>query len=378
MCSARFVGGESSKEGSIALARWPCASRPTAQVEIDGSMLEGGGAIVRIASALSVLSGKPVRIHSIRAGRSQPGLRVQHLRSLEALLTLCGGKLDGGRLGSREIYFCPGETFESHIRVRIETAGSVGLVLQALLVAMLAAREITTAEISGGATFGKYAPPVQYIQLVLLPLLKAMGCSAEIEIVRHGFYPVGGSLVRARVQSTGELRRLLLLEQGDVNAIEGVSIASRMLKKRQVAERQARAATSVLENRGYRCGIKTSYVDSSCPGSGVVLAARTSTGCALGADGLGEKGKPAKAVGRQAAKGLLRALESGSTVDEHMSDQVLPYLALARGRSAVIAPSLTMHAKTNMTVITEFVPVDFELDPSGPNVRVACAERCHG
>lgn len=48
---------------------------------IDGSLLEGGGQILRISSALSAILGIPIKIHSIRAGRSTPGLRPQHLTS---------------------------------------------------------------------------------------------------------------------------------------------------------------------------------------------------------------------------------------------------------------------------------------------------------
>lgn len=46
---------------------------------VDGSYLEGGGQTLRISSALSAILGIPVKIHSIRAGRSTPGLRPQHL-----------------------------------------------------------------------------------------------------------------------------------------------------------------------------------------------------------------------------------------------------------------------------------------------------------
>ena len=74
-------------------------------IQIDGSMLEGGGAIIRVSTALSVLTQKPVRIFNIRARRQNPGLRTQHFRGLEALTALCGGRLENARVGSREIWF---------------------------------------------------------------------------------------------------------------------------------------------------------------------------------------------------------------------------------------------------------------------------------
>src|SRR4030042_3703368 len=104
-------------------------------VDIDGSVMEGGGSIVRLSSALSILTGKPVRIYNIRKGREQPGLRTQHLRGLEAAANLCGGRLEGARIGAAEVFFYPGKITEKHIDIAIDTAGSTGLVLQSLFIA---------------------------------------------------------------------------------------------------------------------------------------------------------------------------------------------------------------------------------------------------
>ena len=48
-------------------------------IEIDGSLGEGGGQVLRTSLTLSAVTGQPVWIEKIRAGREKPGLKRQHL-----------------------------------------------------------------------------------------------------------------------------------------------------------------------------------------------------------------------------------------------------------------------------------------------------------
>uniref|UniRef100_A0A8C2LEC8 RNA 3'-terminal phosphate cyclase n=1 Tax=Cricetulus griseus TaxID=10029 RepID=A0A8C2LEC8_CRIGR len=77
------------------------------RVEVDGGIMEGGGQILRVSTALSCLLGLPLRVQKIRAGRSTPGLRPQHLSGLEMVRDLCDGHLEGAEIGSTEITFIP-------------------------------------------------------------------------------------------------------------------------------------------------------------------------------------------------------------------------------------------------------------------------------
>ena len=57
------------------------AERP---VSIDGSQGEGGGQILRSSLALALVTGRPVILANIRAGRDKPGLLRQHLAAVRA------------------------------------------------------------------------------------------------------------------------------------------------------------------------------------------------------------------------------------------------------------------------------------------------------
>jgi RNA 3'-phosphate cyclase len=225
--------------------------------------------------------------------------------------------------------------------------------------------------VKGGATFGKFAPPVPYTQNVLVNILKKMGYDASIEILKHGFYPKGGADVEMTVHPFKELEPLKMRERGRLDEIEGISIASTHLEKAHVATRQAAAAKAILEGTGLEPNIETIYVDSVCPGSGIVLWAKAGNSI-LGADGLGEPGKPSETVGKEAASKLMHMLHSGASVDPNLSDQLLPLMAFANGKSSMVVPELTMHAKTNMWVVQQFMDVGFESHPYGENVLIEC------
>jgi RNA 3'-terminal phosphate cyclase (ATP)/RNA 3'-terminal phosphate cyclase (GTP) len=340
-------------------------------IQISGDYLEGGGQILRTSIALSALTKKPIRIYNIRANRPNPGLRTQHLRGIEAVTNLCNGRLEEARLGSKEILFYPVEIDKKHIQVTVETAGSIGLVLQTILTASLGIKEKLEIDIEGGSTFSKWSPPVNYIQYVLLPLLRKMGYHAEINIIRQGFYPTGGARVKAVINPCKDLKPINIENPGVIESINGVSVASKHLKMVKVAERQIRSAQEVIPKK-YKCSIRSEYIDSQSIGSGLVLFAKTSTGAIFGSDSLGEKGKKAESVGDEAAQKLLFTIGSGAAVDEHLSDQLLPFMALAKGKSCIISPVLTNHARTNMWVIEKFLPVKFEITPQGRNARIEC------
>ena len=181
-----------------------------APITIDGSRGEGGGQILRSALALSLATGTPLRIENVRGGRSRPGLLRQHLACIRLAQEVGHALVEGAELGSAAFAFEPralrGGLYEAHVG----TAGSVQLVVQSVLPALLRSDEPSELVIEGG-TYAKYAPPFEHMRDVLFPLLARTGARLEATIERHGFYPRGGGRIRVRIEparSSIGIRRL--------------------------------------------------------------------------------------------------------------------------------------------------------------------------
>ncbi len=324
-------------------------------VQIDGSYGEGGGQILRTSVALSVITGKPVKIFNIRANRPNPGLRPQHLHGILALKELSNAKVKGAEVGSTVLEFIPGKAEPKHVRVPIKTAGSITLVLQTLLPAM--AFTGGSFEITGG-TDVPWSPPVDYLKNVTLFALEKMGLKVELEIKRRGHYPKGGGLVTGRVEPWEEMKPLMAVEWGRIERFGGISHATNL--PAHVAERQARAAKERLEELySVPVEIGTEVSRSLGPGSGIVVWAETDS-LRLGGDALGKRGKPAEVVGREAADELLGQLAPKKAVDRFLGDQLIPFLAFAGGEIGVA--EITNHLVTNVWVVEQFLGKTFEVE----------------
>ena len=183
-------------------------------LEIPGNYLEGGGSIVRLSIALSAITKKGIRIKNIRAGRDKPGLKTQHLRAIQSVAELCNGNLINDKLNSTEIEFIPGEIEKHSLNVNIETAGSVSLLLQCLMLPCFFAKRNVEINITGGGTCGTNAPTLLYTKYVLLPLIKKFGFNAELEVKKEGFYPKGGSFVNFKNRPVKDILPIIIKEKG--------------------------------------------------------------------------------------------------------------------------------------------------------------------
>ena len=333
-------------------------------IELNGATLEGGGAILRIATALAVVTKKPCRIFNIRSNRPKPGLAIQHLLGIQALAQLCNGHLEGDHLGSEEIKFYPGEIQAKDLHVKIETAGSITLVLQTLIPPALEAPQPIKVIFNGGATDTFFAPTIDYFRFVFLKILQNLGVKVEIKILKRGYYPEGGAEVEVKIYPR-RLKNLNLIERGNLKKITAISGASESLKGKKVAERQLAGVREILGKLKLPIEEKVEYYDTACPGSQICLIAEFEN-TLIGTDNLGKLGKRAEDVGKEAALELLREQKSESCLDRHLADQILPYMALSKGKSQVTVSEITDHCKTNIWVIEKFIEGKFKITSASP------------
>jgi len=326
--------------------------------DVDGSQGEGGGQILRTAVSLSTVTGIPVRIHDIRANRPKPGLKAQHLEAVRALQKLCNAEVTGLDVGSREVLFRPGRVDGGQFTVNIGTAGSIPLVIQTIVLPALWGPKDTHVRLYGG-TDVKWAPSIDYVHYIYLSMLRAMGAHTNLGLINRGYYPEGGGEVELRVCPLPPpgLKPVVLVDQIGEPRIFG-SVHTGNLSE-NIGERIKATALKLL------VGVKDVRIMSNqwegrSTGAGITLVAEFGN-TLLGACALGEKGKRAETVAKECVDALMLEGKSGATVDVHLADQILPFLALATGPSEVLVREVSEHARTNMAVIEKLLGARFEL-----------------
>ncbi|KIW53482.1 hypothetical protein PV05_09053 [Exophiala xenobiotica] len=200
---------------------------------LDGSTLEGGGQLVRVALSLSSICSIPVRITNIRANRasksSRPshksrartgnaksapsgsspggGLKESHLAALNWLADQCGADIEGNEVGCREVVFRPGrrkvQPAEPAVPrpevIELRKPGSVWLIWQAIfpyIVHSICASAPSLSSLSSrplcitlrGGTNVPKSPSSEYMQQVFLPLCHRIGLpKVDIHVIQRGW-----------------------------------------------------------------------------------------------------------------------------------------------------------------------------------------------
>jgi RNA 3'-terminal phosphate cyclase (ATP) len=327
-------------------------------IEIDGSFGEGGGQVLRTSLSLSCLLNKTFRIFNIRKKRKKPGLMPQHLMGIRSLKLISNAKVKGDSQGSTELLFEPGEVKAGDYFFDIGTAGSTSLLLQAILPPLIFAEHKSSLTLKGG-THVTFSPPFHYISKVFIPILKRFGMTAEAAIESYGFYPKGGGRVHVEIRPAEKIEAVNYLERGRLERVYGFSGVGNLPVR--IAERQKNAALTSLISQGINAEIETISVPTPGQGTFIFLAAETEN-CLAGFSSIGERGKKAELVGKEAANKFLDYYSTSACFDLYLSDQVVLYLAIAKGESSFTTAEISNHLLTNLWVIEKFLGIRYTIE----------------
>jgi len=361
-------------------------------IHLEGTTLEGGGQLLRLATTLSSLTSTPIHITSIRGKRSGGGgLKSQHLTSVQWLGSACNARISGAGLKSKEIMFKPSKerrrdwTKGGEVLIKQNTPGSVNLIFQAVLPFMLFAvgkgREVDRIKVKIiGGTNVSNSPSCEYVEQCLLPMLQRIGIPRiDTEVHSRGWSQGNarlGSVTYTFTPLQNKLPAFHLVERGDIESVKATILAptdSEHLFRDELDVYFDRYASKIFGSSS--AGVEVTFEDSQHEKRYyLLLVATTTTGIKLGSDWLFDQGVragKADAVVSHLVKkvmgDLIKEVEHGGCVDEYMRDQLVVFQAMAEGYSKIYGgksqgklklPSL--HARTAYWVAKEIIDVDFD------------------
>lgn len=322
---------------------------------IDGSQGEGGGQVLRTSLSLSMCLQRSIEVINIRAARPKPGLRPQHLACVKAAAKIACAQVQGAELNSRRVVFSPQSVLAGKYHFDIGTAGSSTLVLQTVLPALMLSAGVSDLTIHGG-THNPMAPPYEFLLGGFLPLLEQMGPGVEMNLERVGFAPVGGGIVRVRINPVRQLQAIDIPDRGKL-----VQKSAKILLCNlpgHIADREASVIAAALSIPVNDIQIIEDG-NSSSVGNMVSITIKSRYISEVFTE-LGRKGLSAEAVAQRVVARAQAYLNKTMPVSEYLADQLLLPCALAEKGSFVTANPST-HTLTNMEVIRQFTNNPFNL-----------------
>jgi RNA 3'-terminal phosphate cyclase (ATP) len=335
----------------------------TSPVRIDGSQGEGGGQIIRTAVSLSAITLKPIEVTNIRAKRQNPGLRPQHMTGIKIIAELFHAEVENLKVGADWVRFAPSDKFEGgSVKVDIRTAGSISMILMAVVPAVSLSGNSLELEVTGGTDVSA-SPTIDYVNHVLANAYLEIGIKFSTDILKRGYYPKGGGIVQSTIEPCRTPGGVELLSTRHV-APKITSVCCKL--PRQVAERQISSAMIALEKKGIRCSNYSASIETSVsPGSSILIYSATDFGPFVGGDSIGELGKRAEAVGTEAARRYLESTLMQAPVDPFLADMLVLPLALAKGRSKYRTAWATEHLRTNLQVASQLAGCKYNIERQG-------------
>lgn len=360
----------------------------TTYLEIDGSILEGGGQILRISISLSFLLNIPIRINNIRAKRDNPGLQKQHLTCSQFILQTFNAESSSSGLSidSKSITIIPSALqMQSNqiIKCIVSSAGSIGLMIQQILPCMLFTSVSNTKEPQQytiyfeGGTLCKYCPTIYYLNDVLFPILSNhMNINSSCELIRNGLYPRGGGKVNLYInqQPDNSIHPIQLLSKGKLNRViirichtdnfrfHIEDVCKSIIKETKSIIRNEYIDTGNNDEFDYDKIVSFEHIDLGSSSytflyQGIFIYEHTR----IKSEYLYSEKKWKDITKNSIVNGCVSVMEKAVEnydvcLDEHTVDHLIIFMALAKGESTIRVGEISMHTQTAIEIIKQFIP----------------------
>lgn len=329
-------------------------------ISVDGSLYEGGGQIIRLSLALSIICQKPVNIINIRSGRSRPGLAESHLTSVNILASISDSQVQGNFKGSTSLNFAPGKAKSGNYKAICNTAGSTNLILQAVLPVLMSTS--SNLVITGG-TDTDFSPTSFHVTNMLQPALQKLGINCEIFVDKYGFYPKGGGKIILKTQpsrpSSLNLTNTEYFDFGCSVLITGKGRNSQKLNE---------ICTQITENLQIPLEkIQTKIVQSQ--DHAIVASLFCNTGFVPMQYSFIENFRNSSYDINEICNELKQEIALGHTIDQYLQDQIIIFLALAQEPSSFFTKTLTPHTQAVIYLIHLFQLAEIQHENSILTIR---------
>lgn len=333
-------------------------------LKIDGSHGEGGGQILRTALTLSCVTKRPIQIENIRHNRKAPGLRPSHLSTIKLLGKICNAQMEGASVGSTSIRFAPGEIQDTKLVENVGTAGSISLILQAIIPAVSLAGKKLDLHITGG-TDVPWSPTSNYTKHVLSEAYSRIGINYTMNIKKRGYYPKGGGQVELAIQPCQKITPITLSKRTTKTAkilcsCSDVDVSSYIdSMKNELKQKEFSIESQIVPEAALNSGASV-LIWSSDPSS------------VTGADELFDP-KNKSEFGKTATNSFI-GCDLG--VDANLSDMIILPLAITKEMSIFTVKEITKHLETNLYITSKITGCKYGVGKidGGYEVRIQGSE----
>lgn len=345
--------------------------------ELDGSVLEGGGQILRNSIAYAALLRKNIAIKKIRAGREKPGLKNQHLAGILLVGKLFHAEIEGAVLQSSSISFKSTDVesiskfYEGSMQVDANGAGSVALLIQISLPCLLFGPKKCFLTCKGG-TNASFAPPIDFtIDILNHYLVNYFGADFSTKLLQRGYHPKGCGLVRLEVNPIKQLKCVDITERGNLQSISILVLEPTVNNKNSKNKNKKIDYDSSIKDltkalKEYKVDVQFTKEETGCSSASVYI-------CATFDSGVKVSGSSVESPDNfESALEMFQTSMKGCCADEYLADQLVIFMALAKGKSKLRIGPMSLHTKTAIYIAEKLTGVVFLETPVENGLIIEC------